>query len=129
MNIVMLTGRLTKEPQTSFTPSGMCIAKFTLAVDRKKDETDFIRITAFDKTAEFVGRYITKGRQIAIQGRIQTGSYEGKNGTVFTTDIIADRVEPLGKQTDTEPRAEAPRTEAPRADAPHFSDIDDDLPF
>lgn len=123
MNNVILIGRLTKEPQTSFTPSGMCIAKFTLAVDRKKDETDFIRITAFDKTAEFVGRYITKGRQIAIQGRIQTGSYEGKNGTVYTTDIIADRVEPLGKQDETEP----PKVR--RNPETTFSYIEDDNPF
>lgn len=123
MNNVILIGRLTKEPQTSFTPSGMCIAKFTLAVDRKKDETDFIRITAFDKTAEFVGRYITKGRQIAIHGRIQTGSYEGKNGTVYTTDIIADRVEPLGKQNEVEP----PKVR--RNPETTFSEIEDDLSF
>lgn len=99
MNNVVLIGRLTKDPETRYSGE-MAVTTFTLAVDRpmSKDKTaDFIRIVTFGKTSELCEKYLAKGRQVAIQGRIQTGSYEDKDGKrVYTTDVIADRVQFLG---------------------------------
>lgn len=105
MNTVNLIGRLTKDPELKFTPSGVAICKFTLAVNRDftnqngEREADFINCTTFKKTAENLANYQKKGGQIGIVGRIQTGSYEGQDGKrVFTTDVIVDRVEFLGSK-------------------------------
>jgi single-strand DNA-binding protein len=109
MNTVILTGRLTKDPELSYTPSTNTAAcRITLAVDRPKRNgdaqgadyvrsADFIRITVWGRQAETCDRYLSKGRQVAVMGRIQTGSYKNKNGeTVYTTDVVAVRVEFLG---------------------------------
>jgi len=103
MNSVILIGRLTKEPDLAYTPNTQtACCKFTLAVDRqrKKGEdqgADFIRIVTWDKTAENCGRYLHKGSQVAVNGRIETGSYKDRDGkTVYTTDVIANRVKFLG---------------------------------
>ena len=103
MNQVILIGRLTRDPELSYTPntqSAMC--RFTIAVDRPRRQgedagADFIRITVWGRQAETCDRYLAKGRQVAVQGRIQTGSYKNREGvTVYTTDVVADRVEFLG---------------------------------
>lgn len=105
-NIVMLIGRLTKDPETRHTQSGQTNTSFTLAVDRglskeKKQEmeakgqptADFIRIITWGKTAELASKYLSKGLQTAVQGRIQTGSYNNQQGQrVYTTDVVAERV-------------------------------------
>ena len=81
----------------------MAVTKFTIAVDRhSKDKgADFIRVTVFGNRAENICRYMRKGRQIAVEGRIQTGSYTGKDGkTVYTTDVIIDNDEFLGSNTE-----------------------------
>ena len=100
MNKVVLIGRLTKDPELSYAAgTGTAVCRFTLAVTRpfKKDETDFIRCVAFNKTAETIGQYLTKGRQIAIAGRIQTGSYEAQDGTKrYTTDVVVENFEFIG---------------------------------
>lgn len=124
MNSVVIIGRLTKEPDLRYTPSQMAVCKVTIAVDRigKDKGADFIPVTVFGKQAENLDRYMTKGRQIAVQGRIQTGSYEKKDGTkVYTTDVIADRVEFLGQE----------KTEAVKADVPEmaFEQVESDIPF
>ena len=99
MNKVVLIGRLTDEPVIRTTQSDMCVASYRLAVDRqvKKDgqqNTDFISCTTFGKTAEFAQKYLHKGMKIAIEGRIQTGSYTKDDGTkVYTTDVVVDRHE------------------------------------
>lgn len=98
MNNVQLIGRLTKDPEIRYTQSQTAVVSFTLAVDRrfKKDgeqTADFISCKAWNKTAEFVSKYFTKGKRMALTGRIETGSYEGKNGKVYTTEVIADNVE------------------------------------
>lgn len=98
MNNVQLIGRLTKDPEIRYTQSQTAVVSFTLAVDRrfKKDgeqTADFISCKAWNKTAEFVSKYFTKGKRMAVSGRIETGSYEGKNGRVYTTEVIADNVE------------------------------------
>jgi len=99
MNKVILIGRLTRDPEVRSAGENVTVARFPLAVDRrfKKDGeqgADFPNIVAFGKTAEFIEKYIGKGVKIALEGRIQTGSYTDKNGVKrYTTDIIADNVE------------------------------------
>ena len=99
MNQVIVMGRVTKDIELRNTQSGMATAKFSIAIDRGKDKegnsrgADFPNIIAFGKTAESIVKFTGKGLRIAITGRIQTGSYTNKEGqTVYTTDIIADRV-------------------------------------
>ena len=103
MNSVVLIGRLARDPELSYTPNTQtAITRFTLAVDRPRRQgedqgADFIRVTVFGRQAETCDRYLSKGRQAAVLGRIQTGSYKNREGvTVYTTEVIADRVEFLG---------------------------------
>lgn len=100
MNSVVLIGRLTRNPEIRYTSgTQMAVATFTVAIDRPvrsggEKQTDFPRITVFGKQAENCERYLAKGRLVGVQGRIQTGSYQNKDGaTVYTTDVVADRVE------------------------------------
>lgn len=100
MNKVILIGRMTKDPELNFAAgTGTAVARFTLAVTRpfKKDETDFINCIAFNKRAEAIAQYLTKGRQLAVTGSIRTGSYDAKDGTKrYTTDIVVDSFEFIG---------------------------------
>ena len=99
MNSVNLIGRLTRDPEVRYTNDQMAIANFTLAIDRppRKDgtkETDFPRVIVFGRMAENCQRFLSKGRLVGVEGRLQTGSYINKNGDkVYTTDVIASRVE------------------------------------
>ena len=103
INTVTLIGRITKDPNISYTSNQMCIAKFNIALDRGKDKngeskgTDFPQIVAFGKVAELIERYTQKGSQVGISGHIHTDSYEKDGKKVYTTDVIADRVELMGK--------------------------------
>lgn len=133
MNNVILIGRLTRDPEyTAGAKTGM--TRFTLAVDRpwqkdKEREADFIRIKVFGREAENCDRYLSKGRMVAVRGRIQTGSYQNKEGqTVYTTDVIGDRVEfmPEGRKSDPAP---APRQEPPQTVADAFAETGEDIPF
>ena len=103
MNNVVLIGRLARDTELSYTPNTQtAVCRFTIAVDRPRRQgedagADFIRITVWGRQAETCDRYLSKGRQVAVQGRIQTGSYKDRDGqTVYTTDVVADRVEFLG---------------------------------
>lgn len=100
MNSVILIGRLTKDPVIRYMPdSQTAVASFSLAVDRpvkqgQEKKADFPKVTVFGRQAENCERFISKGSRVGIEGRIQTGSYQDKNGqTVYTTDVIANRVE------------------------------------
>ena len=103
MNSVSLIGRLTRDPEVRYSANSQtAVAKFTLAVIRPfakdgEQDADFIGITCFGKTAELVEKYMSKGRQVGVTGRIQTGSYEKDGKRVYTTDVIADRVEFLDR--------------------------------
>jgi single-strand DNA-binding protein len=106
MNKVFLIGRLTNKPELGYTPNTQtAVTQFTVAVDRHGDGADFIRVTAYGKQAENTCRYMDKGRQIAIEGRIQTGSYKKDGATVYTTDVIANNVEFLGRGDNREETA------------------------
>ena len=98
INSVNLTGRLTRDPEISYTNSGSSVARFSLAVDRRfKSEggptADFISCVAWRQTAEFIEKYFRKGMKLELTGRLQTGSYTNKDGIkVYTTDVIAEQV-------------------------------------
>ena len=98
MNRCVLIGRLTKDPDVRWTQGAeqMCIARYTLAIDRptKDKVTDFISCITFGKNAEFADKYLHKGMKVAVEGRIQTGSYTNKDGLkVYTTDVVVDKHE------------------------------------
>ena len=96
MNRVTLIGRLVQKPELMYTNSNIAMTKFTIAVNRtfKRDETDFINIVAWRKQAENICNYLDKGSLIAVDGRIQTGSYEDNKGNRrYTFDVVADNVE------------------------------------
>lgn len=106
MNKVFLNGRLTKDIDLTFAQgSGMAICKFNLAVNRKfkKDETDFFNCIAFNKTGEIIAEHFKKGSPILLEGHIQTGSYENKEGRrVYTTDIIVDSFDFIASKKTTQ---------------------------
>lgn len=100
INRVVLVGRLTKDPEFRTTPSGVNIANFTLAVNRTftnaqgEREADFINVVVFRKQAENVNNYLFKGHLVGVDGRIQSRSYENKEGQrVFVTEVVADSVQ------------------------------------
>ena len=97
MNKVFLVGRLTRDPELRYTSSNLANMRCSIAVDRQyvrdgeERGTDFINIVAFGNRAETMKKYLTKGSQIAVDGRIQTGSYDGQDGKkVYTTDVIVE---------------------------------------
>ena len=132
MNQVMLIGRLTKDPEVRYTAtSQLAVARFSVAIDRGKDKNgndagaDFPNIVCFGKTAELVEKYVRKGQMVGITGRIQTGSYEKDGQKVYTTEVVADRVEFLSPKGEG---GSSPKSDAPDEGAfPEFTD--DDLPF
>lgn len=95
MNVVILQGRITKDLELRQTTSGTEVLRFSVAVDRyskdKENDTDFISCVAFGKVASFIGNYFSRGRMIAVEGNIKTGSYEKNGQKVYTTDVIVDK--------------------------------------
>ena len=152
MNLVVLMGRLTKDPETR-TNSGTTVSRYTLAVDRrykssKSEQTaDFINCIAFGRQAEFAEQYLHKGTKMVITGRIQTGSYTNKDGQrVYTTEVVVGSAEfaesksanstnnadRISTPTDTVPVYSTPAPEALKNDVPEWmkmSEDMDDLPF
>lgn len=111
MNSVALIGRLTSDPKITYSGE-LAIAKFAIAINRPKTKSnqdpgaDFPNVVAYGKSAELVEKYITKGRLIGVSGRIQTSSYEDREGRkIYTTSIVADRVEFLDRAGEAEPTA------------------------
>jgi single-strand DNA-binding protein len=122
---VILCGRLTAEPKPN---EARTLAKYTLAVDRSGDGTDFINCVCFNKTAEWAMKYLHKGTKILVEGRIQTGSYKNQEGkNVSTTDVVVDRHEFVEGKNNSMP------TGASAADIDAFMPIpeatEESLPF
>lgn len=94
-NLVILTGRLTKEPELKYGASGTAYCKFTLAVNRMKkdDPADFIFCSAFGKTAELIAEYVKKGHQLGVQGRLQQDTYEKDGEKISKTGVTVDKIE------------------------------------
>lgn len=130
MNKVILIGRLTSDPETRTSQTGVTSVTFTVAVDRfaskdKEKEADFIRCVAWNKTGEFVGKYFTKGKPIALEGNIKTGSYEKDGVKHFTTDVWVDKAEFAGSNPNGNNTQAAPQ----QTTAPAEEITTDDLPF
>ena len=136
INRVVLVGRLTKDPDLRFTPSGVAVATFTLAVNRPftnqsgERDADFIQVVVWRKAAEAVANYLRKGSIAGVDGRIQTRSYEGKDGKrVFVTEVVADTVQFLEKKKTAESKKEEPLADDPFAMNEGNEIKDEDLPF
>lgn len=139
MNRVILMGRLTTDPRMSYSQSGdnMAIARFNLAVDRRgkrqdgadQQTADFIGCVCFGRQAEFAEKYLRQGTKVAVQGRIQTGSYTDRNGNkVYTTDIVLDDIEFAESKKETQDNA--PSAPAGNDGFMNIPDgIDEELPF
>lgn len=138
MNKVELIGRLTRDPDVRYANSQneqLCIARYTLAVDRrgKNNDADFISCVAFGKGGEFAEKYLHQGTKIAITGRIQTGSYTNKDGNkVYTTDIVVEEQEFVESKKASGAEEES-TTEENQGSSEGFMNIPDeaknDLPF
>lgn len=140
LNRVILIGRLTKDPELRYTPAGVAVTQFTLAVDRPftsqggEREADFIPVVTWRQLAETCANYLRKGRLTAVEGRIQTRNYENNEGKrVYVTEIIADNVRFLesgNSRNQSSPPPSEPNNKDPFSDDGKPIDIaDDDLPF
>ena len=138
LNNAVIMGRICNDLELRKTQSGIDVTRFTVAVDRgyvkqgEEKKTDFIPVTAWRGTAEFVSRYFKKGSMVAIQGAIQTGSYEKDGVKRNTFEIVADNVSFCGGkndgQSDNSSQIKPQDTETAQYDT-SYNDMDDDLPF
>lgn len=134
LNRVALVGRLTKDPEVRYAPDNQtAIAKFTIAVDRTfkregQPSADFIPVVVFGKSAENCGKYIKKGRMVAVSGRIQTRSWDNQEGKrQYATEVIADEVDFLDRGSDSREQGNAGGA-SDYGDF-HPAEEEDDLPF
>lgn len=147
MNKVILVGRLARDPELRSTQNGTSVCSFAIAVDRrfKRDgqpTADFFNVTAWGKQGEIISQYFSKGRQIAISGRLQTRNYTAKDGTKrYVTDIILEEFDFIGNKGDAESTNKSAKSAASSKnsevdlDSPEMDDDfsllanDDDIPF
>lgn len=140
MNVVYLVGRLTKDPEVTYTQGEkpMAIARYTLAVDKRSRSgdkgTDFIRISAFGKNGEFAEKWLRKGVKVIVTGHINTGSYEKDGQRIYTTEIVADSHEFCESKATAQANATAAAQETTTSTGSidDFMKIDDEmeeLPF
>lgn len=141
MNNVILSGRLTRDPEVRHSQNGnveKVVARYTLAVDRiysKENQADFINCVEFGKLAEFAEKYFYKGIKLIVRGRIQTGSYTNRDGVkVYTTDIIVESHEFAESKRTSEQNSNAPiSNDVPAVGSDGFMNIpdglDEELPF
>lgn len=132
MNLVILKGRLARDPDVRTTQSGRQVARFTVAVDRPRTKdgqqtADFVPCIAWEKTAELMEKYFAKGKEILVEGRVSTRSYEGEDGKKkYVTEVTVSRVEFCGSKGDSKPQDgvgyAGDKTE-------HWTPTDDDIPF
>ncbi len=126
MNKAILAGRLTRDPEVRYTQTGLCVASFTLAINRrfsKEAMADFIPVIAWNKLAEICSKYLQKGSLILVEGRIQTRSYEKDGIKHYVTEVIAGDIEFMGKKqnnTEATPEQKAFGQEVPP---------DEEIPF
>ena len=133
MNKVILIGNLASDPESRTTQSGIAQCSFRLAVQRRfkgangERETDFLPVVCWRQTAEFAQRYLAKGRKVAVEGSIQTRSYDAQDGSKrYVTEIIANSVEVVGSREDGVQKAQSTAQDHQSG----FTEVDDDeLPF
>lgn len=139
LNRIILIGRLTRDPELRYTPAGVAVTQFTLAVDRNftgqsgEKEADFIPVVTWRQLAETCANYLRKGRLTAVEGRIQVRNYENNEGKrVYVTEVIADNVRFL--ESNSTPSNQQQHQQSSQVD-PYSGDgksidiSDDDLPF
>jgi single-strand DNA-binding protein len=142
VNKVILVGNLGRDPEMRSLPSGQPVANFSVATSRRykdrdgnrKDETEWHNVVCFGKQAEIAGQYLTKGKMIFVEGRIQTRSWEDKEGKKqYRTEVICENFQMLGSKGDGGSRAAggvAPSGDAGAGGGDHAPDFgDDDIPF
>ena len=145
VNKVILIGNLGRDPELSYLPSGTAVARLSVATTEGRknaegnweDVTEWHRVSVFGKTAETAGQYMSKGQQVYIEGKITYGSYEKDGIKRYTTDIIAFKVQLLGRREDSGQRDDQSRyqpepttpPQPPNEHEPPGGDIEDDLPF
>ena len=137
INRVVLMGRITHDLEVKQTPSGLSVVSFSVAVDNGKDKpANFISCVAWRQTAEFISRYFSKGRMIALEGKLTTRSYEDKNGSKRTiTEVVVDNVsftgEPRDTSTQERPQANDHAPSVVIDDLSEFEEVisDDGVPF
>ena len=156
VNKVILIGNLGKDPKVRYAPSGSAICNVTIATSRqwkdktsgeRQEETEWHRVTFFDRMAEVAGEYLKKGKSVYIEGRLKTRKWTDKEGVErYSTDIMADRMEMLGSREGAggggddagggqrsapapRPAAGRPAASAPAKSSTGFDDMDDDIPF
>ena len=157
VNKVILIGNLGKDPEVRYAPSGSAICNVTIATSRqwkdktsgeRQEETEWHRVTFFDRMAEVAGEYLKKGKSVYIEGRLKTRKWTDKEGVErYSTDIMADRMEMLGSREGAgggsgddagggqrsapspRPAAGRPAASAPAKSSTGFDDMDDDIPF
>lgn len=139
VNKVILIGNLGRDPEIKYTPSGTAVANFSIATterrkDRNSDEwrehTEWHRIVAFGRTAEVCGEYLSKGSQVYVEGRLQTRSWDDKEGNKrYMTEVVAGDVQFLGARESAKPRSDFGGPPPADADAPYADTQDDDIPF
>lgn len=134
-NLVVITGRMTKDAILSYTPSQMAVSRFTLALDRGKDKNgenkgaDFPNCVAFGKNAENIEKFSGKGLRVQVTGHLQTGSYEKDGVKHYTTDVIADRIEFIDWKTASGSNAAMPTAEVQAEVPDNFEALSEDVPF
>ncbi|MDP7235345.1 MAG: single-stranded DNA-binding protein [Candidatus Latescibacteria bacterium] len=141
VNKVILIGNLGADPELRYTPSGRAVVNFNLATSRtwnnrdgeKQEETEWHRIVAWDKLAEICGEYLKKGAQTYVEGRLQTRSWEDKNGVKrYTTEAVVSEMRMLGSRQDTgssDSSKSSDTSSPPPENLPSTFEADDDLPF
>jgi len=134
LNRVVLIGRLTKDPELRYTPNGVAVASFTLAVDRNyknaqgEKETDFIPCVVFRQLAELCANYLAKGRLAAVDGRIQVRSFDGQDGQRrWVTEVLGENVRFLSPKDNKTPSSSAGSEDF--GSFAHEVSLDDDIPF
>ena len=137
VNKVILIGNLGRDPELTYTPSGLAVTRFSLATTESRknaegewvDSTEWHRIVLFGKTAEAAGQYLSKGQSVYIEGRISYGSYEKDGVTHKTTDIIGFRMNMLSRKGETGGKQSDSGTPPQSSENASEEDIEDDLPF
>jgi single-strand DNA-binding protein len=136
LNRVILIGRLTRDPELKYTASGVAVATFALAVDRIKKsgaekETDFINIVTWRQSAEFAANYLTKGRLVSVEGRLQVRSWVAQDGAKrYSTEVVADNVTGLDRPKEgSNNTGGGYEDSAPPPAEPFAGDVGDNDPF
>jgi single-strand DNA-binding protein len=139
INKVILIGNLGGDPEVRYTPSGVAVAQFNIATSEewkdkdsgeKRERTEWHRIVAWRRLGEICGEYLSKGQQVYVEGRIQTNTWEDKEGNKrYTTEIIANTVQFLGRRESSESARPRSTTPADYQGVPAQGPADDDIPF